>query len=164
MATAEETRLHDILQDFDEAMLVTRTADGRMRSRPMALAKVEADGTLWFATDRHSGKIEEIARDSHVNVALQSTKRFVSISGTARPVEDSGKISQLWAESWKLWFPGGKDDPSLVLVEVRGESGEYWDYSGPRGIKYLIEAGKAYLRGDRPHVENDPKMHGKVAL
>jgi len=164
MATAAADKLHELLEDFSAAMLVTTTADGRLRSRPMALADSEPDGTLWFLTQRGSPKMAEIARDEQVNVAMQSSLKFVSISGTATPIIDRAKIDELWNESWKTWFPGGKDDPKLVLLRIDPESGEYWDNSGASGIKYLIEAGKAYLSGTRPEVEDDPAIHGKVNL
>ena len=164
MATQMSDRLQDLLTDFDAAMLVTRTADGHLRSRPMALADIEPDGTVWLLTQRDSGKMEEIARDSQVNVALQSKSKFVSLSGTISPVDDRRKVAELWNEAWKVWFPGGKDDPQLVLLRVQGDTGEYWDNSGLSGLKYLIEAGKAYLSGQRPDIDDDPKIHGKVNL
>jgi general stress protein 26 len=164
MSTSTYEKLQDLLHDFDAAMLVTRADVGQLRSRPMALADVEEDGTLWFLTQQDSGKMDEIARDHHVNVAMQSTSKFVSVSGTVAPVEDRRKIDELWSEAWKAWFPGGKDDPSLVLLRVDADCGEYWDNSGTSGVKYLLEAGKAYLSGTRPDVEGDPKIHGKVSL
>jgi hypothetical protein len=50
------------------------------------------------------------------------------------------------------------------LLRVHGDAGEYWDNTGTGGIKYLIEAGRAYLSGTKPDVAGDPKVHGKVAL
>lgn len=164
METTAHEKMHDLLKDFDTAMLVTRTPAGELRSRPMALADVDAEGTLWFLTQRGSGKMDEIARDEHVNVSMQSNRKFVSVSGTVTPVADRAKLNELWNEAWKTWFPGGKDDPNLTLLRVDGQSGEYWDNSGTSGIKYLIEAGKAYLSGTRPDVENDPQIHGSVKL
>ena len=165
MVTATDDKLRELLSDFDSAMLVTRTASGELRSRPMAVADVEPDGCLWFVTERHSGKLEEIALDDHVNVAMQSRWKFVSISGRAVAVDDARKVADVWNEAWRVWFPGGKDDPSLVLLKVQGDEGEYWDNSGVSGIKYLIAAGKAYLSGTKPReVEGDPKVHGKVAM
>lgn len=164
MTTTAANKLHDLLEDFDTAMLVTTTPDGRLRSRPMALADSDGDGTLWFLTERGSPKVAEITREEQVNVAMQSSQKFVSISGTARPVHDRHKIEELWKDSWTTWFPGGKDDPTLTLLRVDPESGEYWDNSGASGIKYLIEAGKAYLSGTKPDVEHDPTIHGKVNL
>jgi len=164
MATTTDDQLQDLIQDFKVAMLVTRNAEGQLRSRPMALADTESDGTLWFFTERDSGKIEELAQDNQVNVVMQSSTKFVSISGLASAIEDRQKVATLWNESWKVWFPGGKDDPSLVLLRVQGDTGEYWDNSGSSGIKYLIEAGKAYLSGTRPDVDGDPQIHAKVNL
>jgi general stress protein 26 len=163
MARAED-KFRELIDDFDAAMLVTRTPAGELRSRPMAVADVDKNGTLWFLTQSNSGKMDEIASDDHVNVVMQSKLKFVSISGKVLPVKDRAKVAALWSESWKTWFPGGKDDPKLMLLKVDGEVGEYWDNSGSSGIKYLIEAGKAYLSGTRPDVEGDPKIHGKVAL
>ena len=165
MVTATDDKLRELLSDFDSAMLVTRTAAGELRSRPMAVADVEPSGCLWFVTERHSGKLEEIAHDDHVNVAMQSKWKFVSISGRAVAVDDARKVAEVWNEAWRVWFPGGKDDPSLVLLKVQGDEGEYWDNSGTGGIKYLIAAGKAYLSGTKPRdMEGDPKVHGKVAM
>ena len=164
MATSPDAKLRELLADFGLAMLVTRTPDGSLRGRPMALAEVEPDGTLWFATDRHSAKVDELARDNQVAVTLQSKTRFVSLSGTAATVEDRERLSRLWKAEWKVWFPGGKDDPNIVLLRVGGSAGEYWDNSGPSGLKYLIEAGRALVTKTRPDVGDDPKVHGKVAL
>lgn len=165
MATAPDTKLHDLLNEFDVGMLVTRTPDGSLRGRPMALAAADSDGTLWFATDRHSGKVDELEQDRHVAVTLQSKAKFVSLSGTARTVDDRAKLSQLWKAEWKVWFPGGKDDPNVTLLRVDGTAGEYWDNSGTSGLKYLIEAGKALLSGTRPEgVDDDTNVHAKVSL
>lgn len=164
MATEPDTKLKELLADFTTAMLVTRTTSGELRSRPMVIADVDDDGTIWLMTQRHSGKMQEVAGDHDVNVSLQSDLKFVSISGIASPVDDRRKIEEIWDDSWKIWFPGGAGDPELTLLRIRSLRGEYWDNSGLSGIKYLIEAGKAYLSGTKPDVANDPKIHGKVDL
>ena len=162
MATSPDKKLKELLEEFGVAMLATRTGEGQLRARPMALAEVQPDGTLWFMTDRHSGKIDELKRDGHVVVTMQSRTQFVSLSGTAVPVDDRARVARLWKLEWQIWFPGGKDDPNLVLLRVDGHAGEYWDNSGANGIKYLFEAGKALLTGTRPNVDSDPKVHSKV--
>ena len=164
MTTTAEDKFRQLLQDFGVAMLVTRTTTGQLRARPMAVAESEPDGTLWLLTDRQSGKLDEIERDNQINLTAQSSSKFLSLSGTAVAVDDRQKVAALWQEPWKVWFPGGKDDPSLVLIKIQGSMGEYWDNSGTSGLKYLLEAGKAYLSGTRPDVEGDTKIHGKVSL
>ncbi len=54
MPTLPDTKLHELLDDFGAAILATRTDDGQLRARPMALAEVESDGTMWRLTDRQS--------------------------------------------------------------------------------------------------------------
>ena len=164
MATTPDIKLHELVESFGLAMLVTHTAEGQMRARPMAVAKAYENGSLWFATDKHSAKVEEIEQESHVAITMQDKTRFVSISGVASLRDDRAKLAELWKTEWKVWFPGGKDDPNIALLEVSGTRGEYWDNSGLSGLKYLIEAGKALLSGTRPEIENDPKIHGKVSM
>lgn len=161
-AESQEQMLHDLLEDFDTAMLVTHAPSGALHSRPMAVAKVDPDGDLWFVTDRSSGKMDDIHADAQVNVSMQGGGKFVSLSGQAQVVEDRAKVEEVWNEHMRVWFSAGKDDPRLVLLRVDAREGEFWDNSGLNAIKYLFKAGRAYLRGDRP--TNDRTEHGKVKL
>jgi general stress protein 26 len=158
----EETpgeHLRKLLKGFTSAMLVTRSTDGRMHSRPLAVA--EADGSvLYFATAIDSPKVEEIEADPRVNVCLQSGSRYVSIVGTAKVVTDRSLIDRLWSEPWKLWFPKGKGDPTLCLLRIEPEEAEYWDQSGAKGLRYLFQAAAAYLEGRQPTSDED--QHAKV--
>ena len=72
-------------------------------------------------------KLDEIEKDGHVVVTMQSSTKFISLSGRATPVDDRGKIARLWKVEWKVWFPGGKDDPNILLLRIDGDTGEYWD-------------------------------------
>lgn len=164
MATSPEAKFRELLEAFGVAMLVTRTPGGDLRGRPMALAEIQPDNSLWFATDKHSAKVDELAADNHVVVTMQSRTTFVSLSGRATAVEEREMAARLWKTEWKVWFPGGKDDPNLTLLRIDGDTGEYWDNSGASGIKYLLEAGRALLTGKRPDVGDDPKVHAKVDL
>ena len=108
--------------------------------------------------------MDELEKDAHAAVTMQSGRVYVSLSGTADVVDDRAKLAELWKVEWKVWFPGGKDDPNIVLLRVHGTAGEYWDNTGVAGLKYLIEAGKALVTGTRPDVGEDPKVHAKVSL
>ena len=151
------TREHfyKVVKDFDSGMLVTRAADGHLRSRPMGVAEVTDDGDLFFMTRIDSPKVKELEADPHVNLAIQGKTRFASVSGRARVVRDRAHIDRLWQESWKVWFPEGKDDPALCLLQLSPEDGEYWDNAGAKGLRYLFEAAKAYVEGTTPDVDRD---------
>jgi general stress protein 26 len=58
MQTEAKLKFQDLIQDFNTAMLVTRSSTGELRSRPMANAEVQPDGTLWFLTQSDSAKLD----------------------------------------------------------------------------------------------------------
>jgi general stress protein 26 len=155
-------KLMDLLQDFSNAMLVTRTSSGTLDARPMAIAQIEEGGNIWFVTDRNSGKIADLMLDDEVAVTLQGSHRFVALAGRAHRVDDRAKVNELWREAWKIWFTEGKSDPSIILLRIEPARGEYWDNSGFAGIKYLFKAGKAYLQGERAEV--DESINASVEL
>jgi general stress protein 26 len=147
--TADMKHLHELLESFDTAMLFTRHHD-RNHARPMAVAAVEGSDCLWFVTSDDSPKAEEIRADSRVSATFQSARKFVALSGTAEIVRDRERIHAMWKETWKVWFPNGKDDPSIALLRVRVDDAELWDNAGAKGVKYVFEAVRSVLAGHRP--------------
>lgn len=142
-------RLSELLEKFDTAMLVTRTADGRLRARPLSFAG-ELGGRLYFSTSADSPKVAELQGEPRVAITMQDRLRYVSISGLAEVRDDRGLVEKLWRESWRVWFPGGKNDPTLRILSVEPEAAEFWDQSGPRGLEHLADMIKAYLTGSTP--------------
>ena len=162
--TKADSRKHlrDIVSGFDTAMFVTYSGREALWSRPMSIAEVDADDVLYFATDVASAKVNQVKANPKAYVLLQNHKRWASLRGSVRVLKDRQMIERLWSDAWKVWFPKGKDDPSLCLLAFDAEEGEYWDNSGANGLKYLLKAAKAYTRGARP-VE-DLTQHGSAVL
>ena len=160
----KQQRLSELVRNFDTAMLVTRTADGGMRARPLSIAGNADDGQLYFSTASESPKIHELEADSHVAVVMQDGRRFVSLSGTARIVDDRRLIEKLWSPAWQVWFPEGKDDPALRLIVVEPHEAAYWDMSGTQGIRYVFEMAKAYVKGTRPPSDDDERHTARFKL
>lgn len=158
---AEDTKkhLHELLESFDTAMLITHHGSGD-HARPMAVAGVEGVNTLWFVTSVDAPKSDEIRRDASVSVTLQSARKFVALSGKAELVDDRAKIHELWQVDWKAWFQQGKDDPSVRLIRVTVSDAEFWDNAGGKGLRYVFEAAKAILTNDRPNLPDS--AHGRV--
>lgn len=162
-AAEDKKHLEELLKHFHTAMLVTHTEGAGLRARPLALAAVHGEGVLYFATSGASPKVAEIERTPEVAVTLQDSRRYVSIGGTARLTRDRALIDRLWSEAWKLWFPKGKDDPEICIVEVTPHEAEYWDQSGLAGVKFVLEAAKAYASGTKPKA-SDSGNHAKVRV
>jgi len=154
--------LYDLLKDFDTAMLVTQSADGHMHSRPMAVAEMRPDADAYFVTGIDSPKVAEINANPNVTLTFQSSNQFATLSGRGTIVRDQALIDRLYKEDWKIWFPKGKTDPSISMLKFSAQDGEYWDNSGVQGLKFVFEAAKAYVKGERP--KEDEKQHAKVAL
>lgn len=155
--------LVDLLKGFSTAMMITTSGDRSMHARPMAIAEIGEDGTLYFATSLDSGKLRDISINPEVTLIMQDGSVYVSLQGTAHLSTDPALIDRLWSEAWKVWFPEGKDDPSLVIMKIDPTDAEYWDNSGLHGVGYAMTALKAYIKGERPS-ETDAAQHGRVNL
>lgn len=158
----EREHLIDLIEDFDTAMLATMGADGTVHARPMAVQKVEENGDVVFCAGLDTPKIDELQRDPRVAVVFQGKSKYVSLSGTCTIDRDRARIHAMWKEDWKIWFPDGKDDPNLCLLDVHATEGEFWDASGARGLKYIFKAAKAYVTGEHPRESED--QNAKVSL
>ncbi|OXS54236.1 general stress protein [Cohnella sp. CIP 111063] len=118
-------KVRELIKGIDTAMLTTVSEEGLV-SRPMKTQDMDDDGSLWFLTQKDSGKFHELLRNRQVNVAYAG-KSFVSIRGTAELVEDVEKLKQFWNPMYKELLETTYDDPNLVLIKVNVETAEYWD-------------------------------------
>lgn len=122
------TKINELIKDIRFAMLTTAGPDGTLHSRPMATQKNEFNGELWFLTRDDSGKVFDIHHDANVALTYADGKNtFVSLSGRARVTRDQARIRELWNPMYTAWFPQGKDDPEIRVMQVIVESAEYWD-------------------------------------
>jgi len=136
--------LGKLLEDIDIAMLTTVGRDGYLVSRPLSTQRSTYDGRrVWFFTEADSPKIAEIRRHPKVNLAYASKEKntYVSLAGVASVNRDRALIEQFWSDAMKAFFPRGKNDPNLVLLEVEPRTVEYWD--GPssfigKAISFLV--------------------------
>ena len=122
-----------LLENIDIAMLTTVGDAGYLVSRPLSTQQASYDGKrVWFFTEGDSPKVAEIARHPKVNLAYASKDKntYVSVAGDARINRNRRKINELWSDALKAFFPKGKDDPNLVLLEVGVRTVEYWDGPG----------------------------------
>jgi len=155
-------RLYDLLKDFDTAMLITKSPDGHMHARPMAVAELNPDADAYFVTGIDSPKAAEIGAHPNITLTFQSSNQYASVSGRAEIVKDQDLIDRLYKEAWKVWFPKGKSDPSISMTRFTAQDAEYWDNAGAQGIRFAYSAAKAYLKGETP--KSDQKQHAKVDL
>ena len=153
--------LHDLMDDFDVAMLVTHSGNA-MHARPMAIACLENGTDAYLVTDIKSLKVDEINANQHALLTFQSARKFASVRGELTVLQDRRLIEKLWKEVWKVWFPEGRSDPNIAVLKFTAQEGEYWDNAGMQGLKYVYDAAKAYVTGET--LKTDNAQHGKVHL
>ncbi len=164
MDTSEtpQKHLYDLLQNFDTAMLVTAPSAGDLGARPMSVAELKPDGDVYFATSLSSPKLAEIQAQPQVLVTFQSSSQYAAVKGVAHVLRDRATIDRLWSEAWRVWFPGGKDDPSLCVLRVDATEAEYWDNKGVQGLKFVVNSLRALVQ--QKHPDSDEKQNAKVTL
>lgn len=115
------------------AMLTTIASDGSLRSRPMAaLVPPSENGEVWFFTAENTPKTADIAGEHEVNLSYADPDKehYVSLSGVASLVRDPDRARRAWTPAAKAWFPGGPEDPKLMLLRVRVHTAHEWDAEG----------------------------------
>ena len=132
--------------------MLTTAAGQRLTSRPMTIQQVDPSPTaVWFFTSRDGQLAATAAAGAPANLSVSdhADSFYVSISGTAKQVDDRAKAEELWSTLAKAWFPGGVDDPNLTLVRLDVDAVEYWDSDHGKMVQMLMMA-RAAVTGSPP--------------
>jgi len=124
---AERQKLATLIQPMDSvAMLTSQNAEGALVSRPMAPLEMDAQGAIWFFTDRNSAKVEQLRT---LNLSFSDAERgtYVSLCGHGDLETDRSHIKRLWSPLARPWFPDGTDSENLALLKFTPSAAEYWD-------------------------------------
>jgi general stress protein 26 len=155
---AEFEKLRELIESVQIALLTTIDLDGCLHTRPVETLRVEPDGTLWFFTDWHSPKANELRQDVRVSVgyAHPAKSTYVAVSGTGRLLRDTTKARELWTPTQRAWYPQGVEDERLALLCVTIERAEYW--LTPGRVSYAFAALKAMVTRQPTMVGEDHKL------
>lgn len=158
----DREKLYDLLKDVRIAMLTTLESDGSLHTRPMANQEADADGDLWFFTEKGSAVETNVRNNPQVSLGFSDPHgdRYVSISGTGTLTDDRATIHEKWNDSLKAWFPGGQEDPSILLLRVNPRRGEFWETASSTLLR-VAGFVKAKLGGGPPTELTD---QAKVSL
>lgn len=121
------------------------TTSQPVKTRPMSVQKVDAQGNLFFLSANDSHKNAEIQQDSRVQLLFQGGAHsdFLSIYGTATITTDKALIEELWEPILKTWFTEGKDDPRITAIVVNTQDGYYWDNKHGNAVAFVKMAAGA---------------------
>lgn len=151
-----KAKVWNLIKSIKVGMLATELS-GSLHARPMHIVQDEYDGTLWFFTSKTSSKVFEIRNDREVCLTFSSveSETYVSLTGSAAISQNRELIEKYWNPFVAAWFPGGKDDPEVALIEVHVRAGEHWDSTSSRTVQ-LFEIAKANVTHTPPSLgENE---------
>lgn len=151
-------RVWDIIEKVGVCMLTTQFAGG-LRARPVEARPDRDAGLIFFVTDVHSAKHEEV--DAAPNVGLvfidPKDRAYLSITGRARFVSEAARMEVVWRKTDEMWWPGGPTDPDVCLLSVQPLTAELWD--GPASVAIAaFEFAKTRLTGEEPKLGENRKV------
>lgn len=154
-------KIKHLAESANTCHFVTTLSKTPLSTRPMATQKVDDDGCVWFMSDKHSSKNDEIFADGWVQLfySNQSSSEYLSIFGKAEIIFDKKLIEEMWTPIAKAWFTEGKDDPSISLIKVIPQEGYYWDTKNNKVIS-LIKIATSIVTGK----SNDDGVEGTLKV
>ena len=151
----------DIKQQFwkalaDSPYVMLGATGEREHHIPMnAQLDKDANGAFWFftATDNRLAA----GGPAMAQFAAKGHDLFACISGTLVRENNRAVLDKLWNNGIAAWYPGGKDDPKLVLLRFDLDDAEIW--TADPGVKGMFKLATGMTMKD-----GDLGKHTEVAL
>ena len=98
--------------------LITLDANGKAQARTMDPFPPDQDMVVWLGTNPKSRKVSEITKNPRVVLYYfdPPSQAYVTISGTARIVDDPREKTRHWKDEWKGFYPDREKAYSLIAV------------------------------------------------
>jgi general stress protein 26 len=161
MANDHETnaeRVWEIVEKTGLCMMTTRF-DGGLRARPLEARPDRDAGVIWFLTDVRGLKDDEVEANPEVCLTFVYSKEkvYLSITGEAFVSRDPGRAKALWNQQQQAWWPGGPEDPNVLVMRVELKRAEMWDGPASSAVA-AFEFTKARLTGTKPNLGEKRKI------
>ena len=152
---------NDIKQQFWKALadspnlMVGRTGEREHHIPMNAQLDADANSAFWFFTAIDNRLAS--GGPAMAQFASKDHDLFACISGTLRRETDRAVLDRLWNNGIAAWYPGGKDDPKLLLLRFDLDDAEIW--TADPGIKGMFK-----LATGMTMKEGELGKHAEVAL
>lgn len=85
----------------------------------------DADRAIWFFTSR-TGPFAA-GGPATATLAGKGHDLFARFTGTLSEETDARRIDEEWSPAIEAWFPGGRDNPDLLLLRMDLGQAEIWN-------------------------------------
>jgi general stress protein 26 len=90
----------------------------------------DANSAIWFFTSRDNHLAEMGPATCHF--ASKGHDFFARFEGVLSEETSRDRLDKQWSNFVEAWFPGGKDDPNLLMLRMDLGDAELW--SGDQGV------------------------------
>lgn len=139
----EDAFWKSLRSDMTVMLVLCNEADDR--SRPMT-AQIDGDadaGPIYFFGGKDSSLYTKMGTSSapaEFTLVPKGHDLFAAVEGELSVCHDNAVLERLWNPFVAAWYPGGKDDPNLVLLKMEIGDAKVWlsGNSLVAGIKMLL--------------------------
>ena len=104
--------------------VMLRTGSGADAAPMTAMLDRDAHHAVWFFTRRDASAATTGA--ASMDIATKGHEVVAAIAGSLAVESDRAQFDKLWSNQVAAWFPGGKDDPQLVLMRFDIGESQVW--------------------------------------
>jgi general stress protein 26 len=161
VVTTDKENLDRIWNVIEKAgiCMMTTCFEGGLRARPLEARPNQEENVIWFLTDRRGLKDDEVRR--HPDVCLTflylEEKIYLSLTGRAFVSDDVSRARELWNDEQQAWWPGGPEDPNLLVMRVELDRAEMWDGPASSAVA-AFEFAKARRTQKKPNLGENRKV------
>ncbi|WP_426231354.1 pyridoxamine 5'-phosphate oxidase family protein [Pararhizobium sp. DWP3-4] len=144
-------QLWDVLDDVHAGMLGVEGSGQHMQ--PMAPFVEKESNSIWFFTRTDSDLIQAARTGdrAHFCVISKDHDYHACLAGAIDEVKSRNHIDKYWSAPVAAWFEGGKDDPSLTMLQLKLDDVAIWASTNST-LKFGWEIAKANLTGKEPEL------------
>ncbi len=139
----------EIMISAKTCALITINKEGKTNTRAMNPFQPEADFTVWFGTNPHSRKVQQIRQNPTISLYYLASDAtgYVVLYGKAELVNEPSKKDTYWKTEWDGFYPDRingyiliKFTPTWmeVISESRGITGDSLTWKAPSYLFGII--------------------------
>ncbi|WP_379547004.1 pyridoxamine 5'-phosphate oxidase family protein [Qipengyuania sp. DSG2-2] len=129
--TYDENKSDDLKQDFWQALADSPFVFLERKSQPeeavvmTAQLDKDADSAIWFFTTKDHSLAN--LGPAIATFAAKGHDLFARFEGTLVKETSRERLDKQWSNMVEAWFPGGKDDPNLLMLRMDLGKAEIWN-------------------------------------
>jgi general stress protein 26 len=106
---------------------------------------------IYFFTRNDTQIAKGAGADAHMVVFGKHDDYHSCVHGRLQEISDAAVVDKFWNPTVAAWYPGGKEDPALTVLEFLPSRAEIWG-STSNSFRFGFEIAKANATGAEPDI------------